>query len=62
MIYQYDLLRDKSHLPVLGVVKEIDVPDKQKFDGHQTVHLLNKEYKVREFDSEHAYVVSYDDA
>ena len=62
MIYQYELMRDKERRPYLKVVREIDEDSNKKWSGHDSVMLLNNEFGVREFDSEHAYVIAYDDA
>ena len=62
MIYQYELLQDKTHKPKLKVIKRINSDAKKKYSGEDVVYILNTCLYLRECDSEHAYIVAFDDA
>lgn len=62
MIYQYDLVQDKERKPHLKQVKRYNLSSSQKYNNEDVLRILNERIHLREFDSEHAYVVAFDDA
>lgn len=62
MIYQYDLVQDKEHRPHLKVIKKLNIDSKKKYCNEDVLKILNVYLFLREYDSEHAFMVAFDDA
>ena len=59
MFYQYDLYKDNLQRPKLKIVKKIN--DNGSKSIEDTVIILNKQFNMKSFLTEHAIIVSYND-